>query len=372
MKRTTAALRRRIDVAEARSVATPLFQSAAFHADSPYFYSRKDNPNVAELESAVALLEGAKHGVAASTGMAAISLATSVLKAGDVLVVHPLLYGCSFRQMQRLAKQRGVIVEVRDLAAKSLSLAPGTRMVFFETPTNPFLRSVDIRRVAIAAKRANRDALVVVDNTWATPLFQKPLEHGADLSIHSATKFISGHGDVMGGLVLTDRDDLRDLLREERFYAGAVMDPHAAWLLRRSLQTLPLRMKAHAETTVRMAKFLESQPAVARVDLPSIDGHQLTGYGGILFFELREDRYLEFRDALSLFDTGTGMACVTSTVAQPWSGSHASMTDAEKKAIGLSTRLVRLCFGMEDEDDLREDLAKAFAAVAVRRRKVAR
>ncbi|HVO31629.1 MAG TPA: PLP-dependent transferase [bacterium] len=366
MDRTTKTLRTRIDPTGANAIATPLFQSAAFRSDSPFFYSRKANPTVVELERAVATLEGACEAVAVSTGMAAIALATSLLAPGDRLVVHPLLYGCSFRQFHRLERQKGIRVETRDLGVADLALPRDTRMVFLETPTNPFLRTVSIRRVADAARRANREALVVVDNTWATPLFQRPLEHGADLSLHSATKFLSGHSDVMGGLALTDRADLAEALREERFYAGAVIDPHAAWLLRRSLQTLPLRMEAHARTTARMAAWLRAQPQIARVDVPEIDGDQLLGYGGILFAELRADlaeRYAEFAAALTLFDTGTGMASVTSMVAQPWSGSHASMTAEEKRAIGLSPALVRLCFGLEKEEDLQADLARAFAAI---------
>lgn len=377
---STRALKSRIRPEGAGAVASPIFQTAAFRADSPFFYTRKDNPTTAELELAVATLEGARHAVAFASGMAAIAAATSLLVPGDRLVVNPLLYGCSFRQFHRLARQRGIRLEARDLTAPDLTFPADTRMVFFETPTNPFLRTVGIRRVADAAKRANRGALVVVDNTWATSCFQQPLRHGADLSVHSATKFLSGHSDVMGGLVLADDDALAAAMREERFYAGAILDPHAAWLLRRSVQTLPLRMRAHAATTARMVDWLARQPQVARVFSPATEDGQLEGYGGIVFVELREDladRYGDLAAALTLFDTGTGMAGVTSMVAQPWTGSHASMSAEEKGAIGLSPAVVRLCFGLEDEEDLRADLAQAFASLergrrAVRARSAAR
>ena len=361
----TRALRHRVE-GDAKPVVTPLHQSSAFHADSPFFYSRKNNPNVAELEQVIATLEGAKHGVAVSTGMAAIALVTSLLVPGDRVAVNRLLYGCSFRFFDRLRK-KGIEVHACDVAADPLPR--DVRMVFFETPTNPFLRTVDVRAVVAKARAASPRALVVVDNTWATPLFQKPLALGADFSLHSATKFIGGHSDVMGGLVLTDRGDLADAMREERFYSGAVMDPHAAWLLRRSVQTLPLRMREHQEVTARMARFLAEQPQVAKVHVPETGG-QLSGYGGILFFELRAelaDRYADFAKALTLFSTGTGMAAVTSMVAQPWSGSHASMTADEKRAIGLGPGLVRLCFGFEAPDDLEADLRRALPSLEAAR-----
>jgi len=225
---------------------------------------------------------------------------------------------------------------------------------------------VDIRRTAQRVKAVNPDALVVVDNTWATPLYQRPLELGADLSLHSATKFLSGHSDVMGGIVLTARADLHERLADERFYTGATLDPHSAWLLRRSFQTFELRMRSHREVTLRMRDFLQKQPQIAEVYYPEIDGTQLKGYGGILFFRLGKEyanRYLPFRDALTLFDTGTGMAAVTSMVAQPFTGSHASMTAEEKAAMGLGPDLVRLCFGLEDPEDLEQDILQALRAM---------
>jgi cystathionine gamma-lyase/cystathionine gamma-lyase/homocysteine desulfhydrase len=195
---------------------------------------------------------------------------------------------------------------------------------------------------------------------------QHPLEHGADISLHSATKFLSGHGDVMGGMLLTDRAELYEELADLRFYGGAILDPHSAWLLRRSLQTLPLRMREHQAASERIRGFLSSRPEVARVCWPSVDGRQLRGYGGILCFELCEelaDQYPAFAAALRLFDTGTAMASATSKVAQPYTGSHASMTDEEKEAMGLGRSLVRLCVGLESVGDLEADLAAAFAAV---------
>jgi cystathionine gamma-lyase / homocysteine desulfhydrase len=367
LDRITEALHCRADDSDARPAVTPLYLTSGFEAGSPYFYTRKDNPNIAELEQAVAALENARFAVAVSTGMAALSIVLDLLEPGDTFCVGRDMYGCSFKLFERVAARRRLTLHAVDLTADEPEIPAGTRLVVFETPTNPFLKTVDIRRVAEAARRARPDALVAVDNTWASPMHQHPLEHGADISLHSATKFLSGHGDVMGGLLLTDREGLRDELRQLRFYGGAILDPHSAWLLRRSLQTLPIRMREHQAASERILAFLPLRPEVARVYWPRVDGRQLRGYGGILCFELQPEltaHYGVFTQALRFFDTGTAMACVTSKVAQPYTGSHASMTDEEKRAMGLDRALVRLCIGLESPADLEADLASAFEAVA--------
>jgi cystathionine gamma-lyase/cystathionine gamma-lyase/homocysteine desulfhydrase len=366
--RSTRALRQKIAVDGTRPTASPLFQTAAFQSGSAFFYSRKDNPNVHEFEDAMAAWEGARHALAVTTGMSALSLLMGLLRAGDTLVCHRLMYGCSMRLFQQQVDERGVGLLVTDLAdPRELARLPAsTRVVVFETPTNPFLRTVPIAAVAAAAHRANPAAVVAVDGTWATPLFQQPLRHGADVVLHSATKFISGHSDVMGGVLLCERDDLAGWFRERRFYHGANLDPHSAWLLARSLKTFPLRMREHARVTRAMVALLRGLAAVERVDFPQVGDGQLEDYGGIVFVQLRaayRERYADLVAGLRFFDTGTGMAAVTSMIAQPWSGSHASLDDAQKAAMGLDRGLVRLCFGLEDEADLAADLTRAFAAL---------
>ena len=370
MDRTTEALHTRADDRDARPAVTPVYLTSGFEAGSPYFYSRKDNPNVSELEQATAALEGARFGLAVSTGMAALSVVLDRLEPGDTFCVGRDMYGCSFKLFQRVSARRRLTLHAVDLTADEPAIPEGTRLVLFETPTNPFLKTVDIRRVSETARRVRPDAVVVVDNTWASPIHQQPLDHGADISLHSATKFLSGHGDVMGGILLTNREDLHEELSQLRFYGGAVLDPHSAWLIRRSLQTLPIRMREHRAVTERIRTFLSQQGEVARVYWPHVDGHQLQAYGGILCFELQPElaeHYGRFTSALRLFDTGTAMACVTSKVAQPYAGSHASMTDDEKRAMGLGPSVVRLCLGLEDPADLEADLAQAFAVVAATR-----
>ncbi len=364
----TQALHFRIDNAKTHPVATPIYQNSAFTADSAYFYTRKSNPNSVEFEGALALLEECKQVVSTTTGMSAIMLVLQQLRPGDHLVINQYIYGCSYKLFQRYAEQMKLTLSILDLSthAGREKIPDTVSMVLFETPTNPFLKTIPIQEVADITAQKNPQALVVVDNTWATPLFQKPLQCGAHLSLGSATKYISGHSDVMGGFIAMNDTQLADDLLQSRFYSGAILDPNSAWLLRRSLHTFPIRMREHVRITDDLYQFLKIRDEVEQIYLPKTSAKQLQHYGGILFFDFSEpyqQHYVKFRDALSLFDTGTGMACVSSMVAQPWSGSHASLCDAEKSDMGINTGLVRLCFGLENADDLVADLEHAFLAL---------
>jgi cystathionine beta-lyase/cystathionine gamma-synthase len=364
----TKSLHCRIEHQHIHPVATPIYQNSAFSAESAYFYTRKNNPNYEELENVIATLEASAHVIAVSTGMAALSAVTNLLHPNETLVINKYIYGCSYKFFQRFADRRNIQLIILDLSDhESVDMIPdNVRMVIFETPTNPFLKTVDIACVSAKVKQLNPNALVVVDNTWATPLYQKPLKFGADICVYSATKFFSGHSDVMGGMITTDNDELAQRLRQDRFYNGSILDPNSAWLLRRSMYTFHLRMENHQSVARQMHTFLTELPQVTKVYYPTIDGRQLTGYGCILFFEIRQDlvdRYPAFTKALDLFDTGTAMACVTSMVAQPYTGSHASMSDAEKREMGLSRNLIRLCFGLETIEDLKIDLKTALERI---------
>lgn len=364
----TLALHHRIDNAQTHPLATPIYQNSAFTAESPYFYTRKANPNCVELEGALALLENARHVIGVTTGMAAISLVLQQLRPGDHLVINQLIYGCSYKLFQRHARHFNLKLSILDLSSDAgrAMMPDDVAMVLFETPTNPFLKNVPIREIAAYVKEKNPRALIVVDNTWATPMFQNPLQLGAHVSLASATKYISGHSDVMGGVIAVDDDALAESLRQARFYGGAILDPNSAWLLRRSLHTFPLRMREHVRVTQAMRTFLQTRLEIETVFFPEVDEAQLRDYGGILFFQFKPQfgrHYARFAAQLSLFDTGTGMACVSSMVAQPWSGSHASMDAAEKRGMGLNEGLVRLCFGLEDAADLQADLARALDAL---------
>lgn len=370
MNKLDLALNHRVSIEGVFPSVTPLYQNSAFSADSPYFYTRKDNPNVREFEETVAILENAKYSLATTNGMSAINLAVSLLVPGDALVVNKLIYGCSYKLFQQLEALRGVNIAILDLSQKDIveTFPESTKMVFFETPTNPFLKTVYIKELSTAIKARFPKALITVDNTWATPLYQHPLELGADISLHSATKFMSGHSDVMGGIILSNNSKLMDQLRSLRFYFGANLDPHSAWLLRRSLKTLSIRMEDHSYKTKIMRDWLQTKDEVKEVFFPDISEGQLSNYGGIIFFQLKQydqDEYITFRDNLSCFDTGTGMACVTSMVAQPYTGSHASMDDAEKTRVGINKGLVRLCFGLESIPTLQADIDNALKQLAL-------
>lgn len=361
------ALHHKVNTVDAKPAVTPIYQNSAFEAGSPYFYSRKNNPNCEELEQIVSSIEGAKHTLSVSCGMSAIALALSLLKPGDQMVINRLIYGCTYKLFERFCERYNIELLVVDLGDKTSfkQFSSKTRMIFIESPTNPFLHTVGIKPISEAVKKANPDALVVVDNSWATGFFQKPLQHGADISLYSATKYFCGHSDAMGGMISVDNDVLYEFLKAERFYTGTILAPFGAWLIRRSLQTFPMRMRHHQEVTLKMVEFLKGRKEIAKIYYPQTDD-QLTGYGGIIFCELRNDladKYTLFSQSLELFNTGTGMACVTSMIAQPATGSHASLSKQEQEEMGITPALIRLCFGLEEEADLQSDLVNGFELI---------
>ena len=363
----TKILHTRIEIADARPNVTPLFQNSAFLSDSPYFYTRKGNPNCSELESVFTKLEGCKHALAVTTGMTAINLCLRLLRPGDHVLINELIYGCSFKLLEDHCSHFGISLDVVDLTDNvkwTSKIRKETKMVFFETPTNPLLKTICIEDVSRLTKKKCPEAWVVVDNTWATPYFQKPLDLGADICVVSATKFYSGHSDCMAGVISTNSDSIAQSIAGFRFYGGAILDPHSCWLLRRSMQTFGLRMRDHVQKLKDMAAFLNTRKEVVRIYLPETNQRQLKDYGCILFFELDEkyeQKVSAFMRSLELFDVGTSMAAVVSSVAQPYTGSHLSLTEGEKSRMGIKKNLIRLCFGLEDKSDLQKDLEQAFA-----------
>ena len=366
MSKITKALNIRADISNAHPAATPIFQNSAFEAHSDYFYTRKNNPNIQEFEDAVKMLEGTEHGLATTTGMSAITLSLFLLKPNKTVLINKHIYGCTFKFFQWYCSNYNLKLIVEDLTKKNIVDLPKADFVFFETPTNPFLFSIDIKKISNYFKKKNKNCLIVVDNTWATPLFQNPCKLGADISLHSATKYLSGHSDVMGGIVLTNNEIICNKLRNIRFLTGTILDPNSAWLLRRSLHTLEVRLEKQSDTTKKIVMFLKGRIEVKKVYYPEVDGKQLTEYATLVFLEVNKKitaQYKSFCKHLKYFSTGTGMACVTSMIAQPFTGSHASMEDDEKRDMGLDHSLIRLSFGMENADDLIADLKNAFDKV---------
>ena len=366
MHTNTEILHTKIDITRAHPNVTPLFQASSFLSSSEYFYTRKSNPNSAELEEVLKKLEGCEYVASVTTGMAAISMAMRLLQPGDHLLVNELIYGCSYQYFEEFSHHYQIhldFVDMTDLAGLTAKLRPSTKMIFFETPTNPLLKTISIKQVAELRDSHCPSALIVVDNTWATSLFQKPLKCGADLSVVSGTKFYGGHSDCMAGFISTNQKELAEKIFSFRFFQGCILDPHSAWLMRRSMQTFTLRMREHESKLKVLSGFLRELPEVNQVYLPEIDDSQMTGYGCILFFELKDqykDQVSQFMDSLQLFDRGTSMACVVSAVAQPFSGSHLSMSAEAKIRVGIKETLIRLCFGLEEAEDLKEDLLQAF------------
>lgn len=350
---------------EAMPSVTPIYQVSGFEAGSEFFYTRKNNPNAAELESIVAKLENSKYALAFTTGMTSIFSCLNLLRPGNKVLICSKIYGCSFKLFQIYCKQHDINLDIKDLTNidyKTINVSYD--MCFFETPTNPFLNVIDIQNISKACKAKNKNCLIVVDNTWATMLYQKPLKCGADITVYSGSKYFGGHTDVMSGFITTNNESIYEKLKTIRFYGGLILSPESAWLTRRSFQTLKLRIMRQSITTKWMAKKLETFPQINKIYYPKIDGKQLEGYGGIIFIDVTDElisRYGEVLRKLKLFGTGTGMACVTSMIAQPYTGSHASLTDKEKADMGIRPNLLRLCFGLEEPEDLLNDLKTAFS-----------
>lgn len=359
-------LHTKVKCTEVHPSVTPIFQTSGFDADSEYFYARKSTPNSEELEEIFRKIEHSNYAITTTTGMTAIFMCFSLLKPGNRVLICNKIYGCSYKLFQKYAKQYDLTLDIFDLTDLEFCKQKITKrydLCFFETPTNPFLESVSIREITDICKEINKDCIVVVDNTWATTIYQLPLCHGADISLYSGTKYLGGHTDVMCGVLTTNRDDLYQKLLEWRFYGGFILSPYSAWLIRRSMQTFKLRIEQQGKTTRFFAKELSKYPFIKKIYFPTIDGKQLVGYGGIIFIEVDDttiSRYAQILKKLTLFGTGTGMACVTSMIAQPYTGSHASLSEDEKAAMGISPNLLRLCFGLENQEDLLADFLSAF------------
>jgi cystathionine gamma-synthase len=340
---------------------------------SGYEYGRSGNPTRGALEAAIAELEGATHGIAYASGLAATQNILYLLEPGDRLLMSDDVYGGTWRLADKVWRRYGVEtdpVDLRDLdavaAAFSASKAP--RMVWIETPSNPLLKVVDISAVARLAAVAG--AITVVDNTFATPYLQRPLEMGADITMHSATKYIGGHSDVIGGLIATRSDELAQRLRFHQNAAGAVPSPFDCFLLLRGIRTLAVRMDRACANALILALWLEGRPEVARVHYPGLPSHpaaalaerQMRLPGAMLSFEMRsEDQARRFAASTRLFTLAESLGAVESLIELPAPMTHASVADSP---LAVPPALVRLSVGIESAEDLRQDLEAAFAASA--------
>lgn len=357
------------------AVAVPIYQTATFAQEAVgqhkgYEYARTGNPTRTALEQCLASLENGAHGLAFSSGMGAESALTYLLRAGDHIAAHDDLYGGTSRLFNRLLAAFGVevdYVDAGDPAAVAGALRPSTRMIWLETPTNPLLRIIDIAAVAEISRRAG--ALLVVDNTFASPYLQRPLDLGADIVLHSATKYLGGHSDVVLGAIVTRDAAVAERLRFIQNAAGAVPGPLDCWLVLRGLKTLAVRMRQHETNAREVARFLAGHPRIARVLYPGLETHpghdlaarQMDGFGGMISAEVVGGREAAHRvlSRTRLFTLAESLGGVESLIEHPASMTHASISPERRAAIGIGEGLIRLSVGIEEADDLIADLRQA-------------
>jgi len=354
---------------------TSTFTQAAIGDHSGFEYSRGSNPTRNALESCLASLEGGRFGVAYASGMAAISGLCQLLSAGDHVVVGDDLYGGTYRLFTHVLPRFGVEftwVDATDLDAVADAVRPQTKFVWIESPTNPMLRLVDIAACGEIAARTGSH--LVVDNTFATPYLQNPLALGAQVSVHSTTKYIGGHSDVIGGAVVVDDEEIDRQLRFTRNATGGVPGPWDAWLTLRGLKTLAIRMREHELNAARVAEFLDRRPEVARVYYPGLSDHpghalakqQMRGFGGMVTIDLAggEAAARSFCNATQVFSLAESLGGVESLIGYPFLMSHGAFPAEEKRRKGISESTVRLSVGIEHIDDLCADLEQALEAAA--------
>ena len=350
--------------------------AAIFAGQTPgYFYSRISNPTLDLLERRVADLEGAEAGLALASGMGAITAVMwTFLSPGDEVVTDTTLYGCTFAFMRHGLAKWGVKithVDLTDLAAVKAAVGPQTRMVYFETPANPNMRLVDIAGVSAIANQAG--AKVVVDNTYATPVLTRPIALGADIVVHSATKYMGGHGDLVGGIAVGSAEDVTQIrLVGMKDMTGAVMAPFNAMLVLRGLKTLKLRMDRHCASAALVAQALEAHPAVARVFYPglasfpqhALAARQMPGFGAMIAFELKGGHAAgaAMMNRLQLIRRAVSLGDAESLIQHPASMTHSTYTPEERAAHGISEGLVRLSVGLEEVEDILADLTEALKA----------
>lgn len=358
------------------ALVTPIHATSTFVQEAPgrhlgYDYSRTSNPTRATLERVLAALEGVEHCAAFASGLAAENaILQALLAPGDHVLTAPDVYGGTFRLLNAVHGPKGIAWTQADLAderAFEAALRPATKLVWLESPTNPRLLVFDVERVCEIAHR--HGALVVVDNTFASPVNQRPFDLGADLAVHSVTKYLAGHSDLIQGAVLARDPAVFAPVKFLQNATGAVPSPFDCWLTLRGLKTLGLRVRRHNENAQRVAEFLAGHPAVAQTWYPGLASHpnhavaarQMKGFGGVVSFEIAGagDAARRFASSLRYFKLGESLGGVKSLVCHPASMTHASIPAAERRRLGLSDSLVRLSVGIEDALDLVEDLAEA-------------
>ncbi|CAN5664934.1 cystathionine gamma-synthase [soil metagenome] len=356
------------------AIITPIFQTSTYVQEElgkhkGYEYARTQNPTRFALEQNLAAIEGGLAAYAFASGMAAIDAITTLLKSGDHVVVTDNTYGGTFRLFDKVLSKYGLEFSYVDTSRSELieqAIRPETRMLFVETPTNPVLRLTDLAAAAQIARK--HDVRLVVDNTFASPCLQRPIEFGADLVMHSTTKYLNGHSDSIGGVVIAARQEDADWLKFIQNAAGAILSPFDSWLVLRGTKTLAVRMAQHNLNGQAIAEFLERHPKVTRVIYPGLPSHpqhdlarrQMKGFGGMLSFEVGSfEEARRVCNSVRLMALAESLGGVETLMTHPASMTHASVPPERRAAIGLSDSLVRISAGIEDPQDLIDDLKQA-------------
>lgn len=357
------------------AVTTPIHMSSTYRMDFPgdgsgYVYSRWSNPTRAALEKTLASLEEGSHAYAFASGLAALGAVLNLLKAGDHVVAVDDLYGGTHRLFEKLMRNFGLefsYVDGSDTANFEKALKPNTKLFWIETPTNPLLKLTDVAKAVEIAKKHN--ILVGVDNTFATPYIQKPLTLGADIVLHSASKYLGGHCDLIGGALVVNDAALAERVHFNQYAVGAMLGPFECWLILRGLKTLHLRMERHSMNSMKIAEYLETVSIVKKVYYPGLDGkpvpNKMTLPGGMVSFEIDADleTVKKFAMATKVFVLAESLGGVESLINHPALMTHASIPKEVREANGISDGLIRLSVGVENIDDLLIDLRTAFAAI---------
>ena len=358
------------------AVTVPLYQTSTYAQEEigkhkGWEYARTQNPTRSKWEECLASLEGGTAAFAFGSGSAAVDTVMRVLKSGDHVIMAEDMYGGTYRLATKVLSRFGLtfsFVDMRDVQNVKNAVTSATRMIYTETPTNPMMSITDLRAVAVIAKASN--ALLVVDNTFASPYFQRPLELGADIVIHSATKYLGGHSDLVHGIVATNNASVAEELKFLQNAVGAVPGPFECWLCLRSAKTLHVRMERHAENAQRIAEWLEQRGDIEKVYFPGLKSHpqhelaksQMSGFSGMISLELgSRERAVNVTRKLSLFCLAESLGGVESLVCHPVSMTHGSVPPEQRARLGITDGLIRLSVGLEDVDDLIRDLEQALA-----------
>lgn len=360
------------------AIITPIYQTSTYVQDAlgvhkGYEYARTQNPTRSALEANLAAIENGRAAFAFASGMAATGAVMTLLEAGDHVVATDNLYGGTYRLFERVLRKYTLdftYVDTSNLGEIERAIRPSTKLLFLETPTNPVLRLTDLAAAAVIAH--GHGIPVVVDNTFASPYVQRPIDFGADLVIHSTTKFLNGHSDSVGGVVIAVRDDHIEWLKFVQNAEGAIIGPMDAWLVLRGTKTLPIRMERHNANALILAEYLASHPKVATVHYPGLPSHpqhalaqqQMQGFGGVISFDMGSlERARVLLNGVRLMALAESLGGVETLISHPVTMTHASVPPETRQQLGITDGLVRLSVGIEDVEDLREDLAQALDAV---------